>query len=389
MNYPMRSDSETEVEGGGVAATSTAGSHDGENLTQRRPPRGTRSKPRPKVGLAGNRRRPRPRPPNQLVRPLILQLEVCHGPDCFGSGGGAAMIEIEELVQEYQQQQQRDAEKNYEEGDDALDEEVGREGREESSREDVLVVKVVKGGCRNFCSMGPNVHVSSSTCRRNRSRSRSSSSSSTTEAMSKSLPPSASSRHFTKVSNVKECQLVVQSIIADYDCYGHDDGDNNNGYDGENSTTTNIARRMMIQKSERKRWEFLREMARSTKMKDKSKKKTHQQQQNEYQTRQRQTQVVSPTNNSNDDVHCSEDHRRHHLELLLEEVITVEMDAVKNDPDLIGRCQRRKDRIRTMLVKLDEEEEVEKDGSRNSNSDSEDALSSSSSSSSSISSSLS
>ena len=376
MNYMSGGDRETE------AAAAAARSHDEANLTLRRPPRRTRSRPRPKVGcVAGNHLRSRH--PNQIVRPPILQLEVCHGPDCFGSGGGAAMLEIEELVQEHHHvQQQQDAGKD-EEGDNTQEEEE-EEGGGESPRLDELVVKVVKGGCRNFCSMGPNVHVSRITSRRNRS----SSSKSTAWAKSKSPSPTTTTRHFTKVNNVKECHLIVQSIIADNDCYGYDDGDKNIGGDGDGdgdnsttTTTTNIARRMLIQRSERKRWEFLREMARSTKMKNKSNKKKQEQQQKEYQTRQRQTQVVSRTyNNGDDDVRCGEDLRRHQLDLLLEEAIAVEINAAKTDPGLISRCQRRKHRLQTMLVELDEEEE--EDSCRTSSSGSEDVSRSSSSSSS-------
>lgn len=55
-------------------------------------------------------------------------IEVCLGPDCSGSGGGATLLEIEELV---------------------------------SCHHEILTntPKVVPGGCRDFCTMGPNVHI--------------------------------------------------------------------------------------------------------------------------------------------------------------------------------------------------------------------------------------
>ena len=56
-------------------------------------------------------------------------IEVCFGPNCRGIGGGAALLEIEELVQE----------------DDVVP----------------CQVSVVEGGCRDFCTLGPNVHIRS------------------------------------------------------------------------------------------------------------------------------------------------------------------------------------------------------------------------------------
>lgn len=52
-------------------------------------------------------------------------IEVCLGPDCSGSGGGAALLEIEELV----------------------------------SAGAAAHVSVEPGGCRDFCTVGPNVRV--------------------------------------------------------------------------------------------------------------------------------------------------------------------------------------------------------------------------------------
>jgi len=56
----------------------------------------------------------------------IVTIEVCNGPDCSGLGGGAAFLEIENLIS-------------------TLDN-----------------CRVVVGGCRNVCTMGPNVHIFSS-----------------------------------------------------------------------------------------------------------------------------------------------------------------------------------------------------------------------------------
>lgn len=63
-------------------------------------------------------------------------IEVCLGPDCSGSGGGAALLEIEELVS-------RRATSN----------------ENETVSVGTSAVVVIPGGCRDFCTMGPNVHV--------------------------------------------------------------------------------------------------------------------------------------------------------------------------------------------------------------------------------------
>jgi hypothetical protein len=56
---------------------------------------------------------------------LTVPIEVCTGPNC--SAGGAAILEIEELI---------------------LEDGTGR-------------FEIVKGGCRDLCTMGPNVHCQS------------------------------------------------------------------------------------------------------------------------------------------------------------------------------------------------------------------------------------
>lgn len=106
----------------------------------------------------------------------MSRLEVCQGPDCFGSGGGAAIVELEELVQEY---------KN---GDGVV---------------------VVRGGCRNFCSMGPNVHFNQ--------------------------------QHFTKVNGVQECRSVLGSTEP---------------------SPTLVATKLLLRRADQQRWQCLRQMAR-------------------------------------------------------------------------------------------------------------------------------
>jgi hypothetical protein len=108
-------------------------------------------------------------------------IEVCHGPDCFGSGGGAALLELEELV--------------IESGSSFL---------------------VVQGGCRNFCSMGPNVHVDS--------------------------------RHFTGVKSVEDCQQVAKKVGLQLE------------YETDCKQQPIVS--MLMKRVDRLRWNALRDMAR-------------------------------------------------------------------------------------------------------------------------------
>jgi hypothetical protein len=63
-------------------------------------------------------------------------IEICQGPDCGGLGGGAALLEIEELVCEHSH----------------------NSNCANQNKPDVVV-----GGCRDFCTVGPNVYVGSKT----------------------------------------------------------------------------------------------------------------------------------------------------------------------------------------------------------------------------------
>ena len=116
------------------------------------------------------------------------RLEVCQGPDCLGAGGGAALLELEELVQEYTM------------GD----------------------IRVVRGGCRNFCSMGPNVHY-------------------------------RQVQQFTKVADPVECQTIVRSIIRGE----AEDDSSSSGAENVPITTTLLQR-----KADRQRWQALRLVSR-------------------------------------------------------------------------------------------------------------------------------
>ena len=88
-------------------------------------------------------------------------IEVCLGPDCHGAGGGAALLEIEELVSP------RGTNQN------------------ETNQDDVTILP---GGCRDFCTVGPNVLVKSLT---------------------------TGDEHYSKVDGPDACRKIVSSIYAE------------------------------------------------------------------------------------------------------------------------------------------------------------------------------
>lgn len=83
-----------------------------------------------------------------------VTIEVCLGPDCSGGGGGAALLEIESLV-------------------------MGSSGGRSAN------ICIVGGGCRDYCTMGPNVHIHTDFV-------------------------TAEESHFTKVNCPAECRRVVR-----------------------------------------------------------------------------------------------------------------------------------------------------------------------------------
>jgi len=185
----------------------------------------------------------------------INKLEVCQGPDCFGGGGGAAILEMEELLQEYEAN---------------------------------CKVELVRGGCRNFCTMGPNVHYSSS-----------------------EMPQ----QHFTKVQTVEDCSAIIHQLVVSV-----------GAEDDVKATTARepIAIRMMRKKAERQRWEFLRQVARV-------KRKQHDKKKNDIHD--------NPNSNAA-------------LRTQLEQVMTREMSAAKEDPNLVERAQRRNERFHVLLESM-------------------------------------
>ena len=90
-----------------------------------------------------------------------VTIEVCLGPDCSGGGGGAALLEIESLVTS-----------------------GGEQGTGSKCN-----IRVVAGGCRDYCTMGPNVHIHSDSI-------------------------AAEDSQFTRVNCPAECRRVVRAATG-------------------------------------------------------------------------------------------------------------------------------------------------------------------------------
>ena len=102
-------------------------------------------------------------------------IEVCQGPDCTGLGGGAAILEIEELVREHHFHQ------------NAADDAGGS-----------AMIRVVTGGCRDFCTVGPNAHILARVPKEQR----------------KGRKRTSLMESFQNVNDAPSCDRVVNSTIA-------------------------------------------------------------------------------------------------------------------------------------------------------------------------------
>lgn len=132
-----------------------------------------------------------------------VTVEVCLGPDCSGGGGGAALLEIESLV-------------------------MG--GGKQAGTGSKSNIRVVGGGCRDYCTMGPNVHIQSDFI-------------------------AAEDSHFTRVNCSAECRRVVRVATGTSSSNGTCD-DNS----GEDDNADNIAKILQLREDGR-RWRVLREQA--------------------------------------------------------------------------------------------------------------------------------
>ena len=131
-----------------------------------------------------------------------VTIEVCLGPDCSGGGGGAALLEIESLVMD---------------------------GGEETDTGSKCNIRVVGGGCRDYCTMGPNVHLQSNFI-------------------------AAEDSHFTRVNCPAECRRVVRVATG---TSSNGTCDDNTGKDGN---ANDIAKILQL-REDGQRWRVLREQA--------------------------------------------------------------------------------------------------------------------------------
>ena len=145
---------------------------------------------------------------------ISFSIEVCRGPDCTGLGGGAALLEIEELVREHRHTQ------------------TGQE-----------TIRVVVGGCRDFCSVGPNVHIHA------RKRNQTGSKRKTNVLL----------ESFQGVNDASSCSRVLESILA----YNSPSNDPTTFPPRDSSSMIDRHRSMMARKAERQRWEALKDVSRT------------------------------------------------------------------------------------------------------------------------------
>lgn len=145
---------------------------------------------------------------------LSYHIEVCQGPDCTGLGGGAAILEIEELVREHR----------YQNGEETI--------------------TVVVGGCRDFCSVGPNVHVH---VRKKGKRK-------TNQIL----------ESFQGVNDASNCNRVLDSVISHRSSSTTESTvDTIQKPSLASSSTVDRHRSMMARRAERQRWGALKDVSRT------------------------------------------------------------------------------------------------------------------------------
>ena len=120
-------------------------------------------------------------------------------------------------------------------------EELVREHRNSQTGQETI--RVVVGGCRDFCSVGPNVHIHARKRNQNGSKRK-------TNVLLES---------FQGVNDASSCSRVLESIIA------HKTPSNGPtiSTQSESSSTIDRHRSMMARKAERQRWEALKDVSRT------------------------------------------------------------------------------------------------------------------------------
>lgn len=177
-------------------------------------------------------------------------IKVCQGPDCTGLGGGAALLEIEELIQEERYYQQEEEHHRPINTSSAVDATRQQHQEEEEVVSDASVVEVAPiihyqaeaGGCRNLCTVGPNVYISY----QNR----------------KSVLES-----YHHVKDVSSCREVVQNAciytrINQKNQTERNEDESCTSSSHQNPMHSNSHENMMTRRVDRKRWEALRNISR-------------------------------------------------------------------------------------------------------------------------------
>ena len=173
-------------------------------------------------------------------------IEVCQGPDCTGLGGGAALLEIEELIQEERYQEEHQP-INTSSAVNATHQQHQEEEEEVVSAASIVGVAPIihfqaeAGGCRNFCTVGPNVYISY----QNR----------------KSVLES-----YHHVKDVSSCREVVQNACIDTRMNQKNQTERNEDESFtsslQNPMHSHSHENMMTRRVDRKRWEALRNISR-------------------------------------------------------------------------------------------------------------------------------
>ena len=126
---------------------------------------------------------------------------MCQGPDCFGAGGGAALLALEDWL--------------------------------------VDAAVVAGGGCRNRCSMGPNVYVSPNGVKEREEQ-----------------------EHFSRVTSLADCRNVLRRCAAnESSCDNHDDSGSNSS-NTRTATVSPVLVKLRQRRADQKHWQALRLLAR-------------------------------------------------------------------------------------------------------------------------------
>ena len=184
-------------------------------------------------------------------------IEVCLGPDCSGGGGGAAILEIEDLVSQQTGFCSTFTPSNPSSLADATTT-TSATPRRGGGR-----IDVVGGGCRDHCTMGPNVYI-----RRRRTSSSSSSGPNGSITTSTAAAPMdhIDSSHFTKVDRPSVCRQVVVRAAAAATVAASDNGGQPTTAEDRLEVATNDVsesanNRILLLREDGQRWRALRAKA--------------------------------------------------------------------------------------------------------------------------------